>query len=371
MKNILVTGANGFIGKNLIEHLNRLENINIFKYDINNTEDELEEFVLKADFIFHLAGVNRPKDESEFKKGNIDLTKKIIDFIVKANKNTPILLSSSTQAKLDNPYGISKNCAEKEIFDYIKSTNSKSYVYRLPNVFGKWSKPNYNSVVTTFCYNIANDLPIQINDPNTNLTLVYIDDVCEEFLNAFNGKSNTQDDGFSYVNNTYIISLKNLADKLYIFKEIRKNLVMPGFSDEFTKKLYSTWLSYLDISNLSYELEMKRDNRGWLSEFIKSKEFGQVFVSSTKQGVTRGNHWHHTKVEKFLVISGDAVIKFRNINTDEKLEYRVSGCNLEVVDIPVGYTHSVTNIGDNELITLFWANEIFDFNKSDTYYLEV
>ena len=256
------------------------------------------------------------------------------------------------------------------IFKYGEENGVKVLVYRLPNLFGKWSRPNYNSVVATFCYNIARDLEIQIHDPNTELTLCYIDDVVNEFISALEGKE-TRDGMFCKVPKTYKIKLGELAEKLYSFRRSRDTLVMPSLEDEFDRALYGTYLSYLPEDQFSYKLEKKEDNRGWLAEFIKSQSMGQIFISRTKPGITRGNHWHHTKAEKFLVIQGEAIIRFRKIDSNEIIEYRVSGEVPEVVDIPTGYTHSIENVGKEDVITIFWASEIFDPQKPDTYYLEV
>lgn len=370
IKTILITGVNGFVGKNLLANLNNVDNVEILKYGTENTFDQLEEFALKADFIFHLAGVNRPQEVNEFAIGNKELTEKLIHILSGNGKSTSILMPSSIQASLDNPYGISKKGAEDAVFKYGKEKKAAVYIYRLPNLFGKWCKPNYNSAVATFCHNIARDLEIQVNDPNTELTLCYIDDVLAEFLRVLEGKG-TKEGAFYRVPETHKIKLGELTDKLYSFRENRETLVMPSLESEFDKNLYGTYLSYLEEDNFSYKLKKNVDNRGWLAEFIKSESMVQIFISKTKPGITRGNHWHHTKVEKFLVIHGNAVIKFRKIDTDEVLEYVVNEESLEVVDIPVGYTHSITNIGKDELITLFWASEMLNPDKKDTYYVEV
>lgn len=368
MKTVLITGAKGFIGRNLVTHLETMENISLLKYDLENTLQELEHFIEKADFVFHLAGINRPPDISEFDSGNRGFTELLFNILKKRGGKAPVLISSSSQAALDNPYGVSKKGAEQIALDYAGKTGVPVYIYRLPNVFGKWCRPNYNSVIATFCYNIANGYPIQINDPATELTLVYIDDLVNEFVNALKGSAT---EGYCYVEKTYKATLKQLADMIYSFAESRKTLVVPDFADEFARILYATYLSYLPDNGFGYKLEMKCDNRGWLAEFIKSSSFGQIFISRTKPGITRGNHWHHTKVEKFLVIDGEAVIKFRQIETENEIEYKVSGRELKVVDIPVGYTHAISNIGKTDVITLFWANEIFNSEKPDTYFLEV
>jgi len=369
MRKVLVTGAEGFIGKNLRAHLQEIEDLEIFIYDIDNTEEQLIKYAKEADFIFHLAGVNRPKTTSEFDQGNHGLTAKLLAILKENKKRTPFLITSSTQALEDNPYGISKRKAEEEVFAYGKEAGASVYIYRLPNVFGKWSRPNYNSVVATFCYNIVRDLPITIHDPHTQLTLAYIDDVCREFISVLEGK--VQKNGICQIPVTYQITLQELADTLYDLSANRHSLVMPSLKDPLMRALYATYLSFLPDSGFGYELDQKRDERGWLAEFIKSEDFGQIFISKTKPGITRGNHWHHTKVEKFLVIQGEAIVSFRKVNGEKRIEYKVCGEEPKVLDIPAGYTHAITNIGDTDLITLFWASEIFDLNLPDTYYLEV
>jgi UDP-2-acetamido-2,6-beta-L-arabino-hexul-4-ose reductase len=371
MKTVLMTGAEGFIGRNMKTRLGQRKDIRLLCIDIENTKAELKSAAAAADFIIHLAGVNRPKELSEFASGNKGLTEELVEFLVSQGKNTPILISSSVQAALDNPYGKSKLGAEEAIRGYGQTTGAGIYVFRLPNVFGKWCRPNYNSVIATWCYNTTHGLPIQINDPDAELHLVYIDDVSETFIAALDGTLKADDDGFYRVRRTYKKTLVQIATVLESFTASRRTLVMPSLDDSFTRALYATWLSFLPEAEFDYSLKMKWDDRGWLAEFIKSPSFGQVFVSKTKSGITRGNHWHHTKVEKFLVIEGQALIRFRKIYDDKVLEYQVSGEDLRVVDIPVGYTHSIKNIGTTELITLFWADEIFNESAPDTYYLEV
>lgn len=371
MKTVLVTGAGGFIGRNLCTRLERRKDVRLICIDINNTIEELTAAVMKADFIFHLAGVNRPKDISEFERGNKGLTQELIRLLLLSDKKVPILISSSIQAALDNPYGKSKLGAEEAIREYAKASRVSVFIFRLPNVFGKWCRPNYNSVIATWCYNTTHGLPIQISDPSTELHLVYIDDLTEDFLAALDGTKYPDEDGFCYVSRTFKVTLGKIAAMLESFVDSRKTLVMPSLDDDFTRVLYATWLSYMPEDEFGYSLSMKRDERGWLAEFIKSQSFGQVFVSKTKPGITRGNHWHHTKVEKFLVVEGQALIRFRKIDDEKVLEYPVSGDELQVIDIPVGFTHSITNIGSSELLTLFWADEIFNPTAPDTYYLEV
>ncbi|MFA6308332.1 MAG: capsular polysaccharide biosynthesis protein CapF [Clostridia bacterium] len=367
---ILVTGAKGFVGKNLINELRNRKYTDIFEYDLDTKKELLEIYCKEADFVFHLAGVNRPKEQTEFMEGNFGFTSTLLETLKKYNNTCPIMLSSSTQAVFDNPYGLSKKAGEDLLFQYAKETDAKVLIYRFQNIFGKWCKPNYNSAVATFCNNIANDLPIQVNDRNASINLVYIDDVVEELLNALNGKANKIGDFYSAPIG-YSIKLGEIVDLIYSFKNSRKDLLIPDLSDEFTKKLYSTYLSYLPKNQFNYPLKTNKDDRGSFTEFIKTPDRGQVSVNVSKPGVTKGNHWHNTKCEKFLVVSGKGVIRFRRVGSDEILEYNVDGDNLEILDIPVGYTHNITNVGDTDMITIMWANEQYNPDKPDTYQLEV
>jgi len=367
---ILVTGAKGFIGRNLIVELKNRKYKDVFEYDKETDPSLLDEYCKEANFVFHLAGVNRPKEESEFMEGNFGFTYTLINTLRKYKNNCPIMLSSSIQAKLNNPYGKSKKAGEDLLFDYGKETGAKVLVYRFPNVFGKWCRPNYNSAVATFCYNIARDLPITVNDPSVVMNLVYIDDVVNELINALEGNEN-RNGKFCEVPVVYTITLGEIVELIYSFKKSREERFIPNMSDPFTKKLYSTYLSYLPKEQFSYELKMNVDSRGSFTEFIKTLDRGQVSVNISKPGITKGNHWHHTKNEKFLVVSGKGVIRLRRIDSDEVIEYFVSGDKMEVVDIPTGYTHNIQNIGDTDLVTIMWANEPFDPEKPDTYYLEV
>lgn len=367
---ILVTGSKGFVGKNLVAELKNRGCKEIYEFDIDTDKSLLEKYTKDCEFVFHLAGVNRPQNEEEFMQGNFGFTNELLALLKKHNNKSPILITSSIQAKLDNPYGKSKKAGEDLVFNFGKENGNKTLVYRLPNLFGKWCRPNYNSVIATFCHNIANDLPIKVNDPNVELTLAYIDDVVEEFINALNFKENRKGE-FCEVPKTYTVSLGKIADLIYSFKKSREELSIPNMNDEFTKKLYSTYLSYLPKDKFSYELKMNVDNRGSFTEFIKTIDRGQVSVNISKPGITKGNHWHHTKNEKFLVVSGKGVIRFRKIDSEEIIEYFVSGEKLEVVDIPPGYTHNIENLGDTDMVTIMWANEPFDPEKPDTYYLEV
>ena len=367
---ILVTGAKGFIGKNLIAELRNRKYTEIFEYDRDTDSSLLDEYCKEADFVFHLAGVNRPKEQSEFMEGNFGFTSDLLDSLKKNNNNCSVMISSSIQAELNNPYGESKKAGEDLLFDYGVETGAKVLVYRFPNVFGKWCSPNYNSAVATFCYNIANDLPIQVNDPSVVMNLVYIDDVVNELINAIESKENKVGE-FCEVSLVHTISLGEIVDLIYSFKKSREDRSIPNVADAFTKKLYSTYLSYLPENQFSYDLKMNVDQRGSFTEFIKTPDRGQVSVNISKPGIIKGNHWHHTKNEKFLVVSGKGVIRFRKIDSEEVIEYFVSGDKMEVVDIPTGYTHNIENLGDTDMVTIMWANEQFDSENPDTYYLEV
>lgn len=367
--NILVTGAKGFIGKNLIVELKNQGFHQIFEYTRDSDPILLEKYAKECDFVLHLAGVNRPQNEYDFMEGNYNFTSYLLSLLKKHEKKVPIIATSSIQAEMDNPYGKSKKAMEESLFQY-KHEGAPVYIYRLPNIFGKWSKPNYNSVVATFCYNIARDLEIEVHNPNSELMLCYIDDVLEEFLRALNGKPTVQG-AYCTVPITHTIRLGDLVDLITSFKNSRKNLSIMNMDDPLTKKLYSTYLSYLPVDQFLYDLKMNLDNRGSFTEFIRTPNRGQVSVNVSKPGITKGNHWHHTKNEKFLVVSGEGLIRFRNIDADDIIEYRVSGEKLQVVDIPTGYTHSIVNVGETDLVTVMWVNECFDPVKPDTYYLEV
>ncbi len=372
MKKVVVTGANGFVGKNLLVHLNRMDTIQVHTILRETKVNEYPEILKDADTIFHLAGVNRPENTADFAKGNKDLTAALLDAINKTQPANPpkFIMSSSTQAEKDNPYGVSKLQAEKLVTEAANSGKISGVIYRLPGVFGKWSKPNYNSVISTFCHNIANDLPIEVRDPNYSFPIVYVDDVVLEFLSWLDQENHS---GLlqGKVRTQFEVSLGFLERTISSFPESRKTLHAPRVQDTLTKYLYSTYLSYLPRDKFSYPMDLHVDNRGDLFEWIKSEDFGQIFVSTTKPGVTRGNHFHHTKTEKFLVIRGEAIIKFRKIDENEVIEYPVNGKTPTVVDIPVGYTHNITNTGNEDLITLFWANEIFNPERTDTHFLEV
>ncbi len=367
MKTVLITGANGFVGRNLTVSLAQRKDIKTTCFDTDNNPATLPSLILEADFIFHLAGVNRPQNVEEFVTGNTGLTQNLISILKEHGKKTPLLISSSTQAAQDNPYGVSKRAAEESVFTYGRQTGAPVYVYRLPNVFGKWCRPNYNSAVATFCNNIAHELPIQINDPNVVMNLVYIDDVVSSFIAAMDSSVATKD-YFCQVQPVHSLSLGEIAALISSFRESREDRNIPNMSDPFTKKLYSTYLSYLPVDQFNYPLKMNVDERGSFTEFIKTIDRGQVSVNISKPGITKGNHWHHSKNEKFLVVSGHGVIRFRKVKDDEIIEYRVSGEKLEVVDIPTGYTHNLTNTGDTDMVTVMWCNEMFDPEKPDTFF---
>ncbi|MCX8129602.1 MAG: NAD-dependent epimerase/dehydratase family protein [Clostridia bacterium] len=371
MKNVLVTGASGFIGKNLTTALKQMDGIALMQHDISDSTEVLEEYIKQADFVFHLAGVHRPPDEREFQTGNTGFTEQLLDIMDRCNYKETIVYSSSIQAVLNNPYGRSKKAAEEAITAWAEKNGSKAYIYRLTNVFGKWARPDYNSVVATFCHNIACNLPIKISNPEQEIKFVYIDDVVEEFINALKGTPNMAQDGFCHIPRVFKISLAQLAETIRSFKKSRETVVLPDFSSDLIRFLYATYTSYLDADNLEYAVEIKEDNRGWLAELLKSKSFGQIFISRTKPGIKRGNHWHHTKAEKFVVLEGKAVIKLMNLNGGDVIEIPVEGDNLKIVDIPAGYAHSIENTGHSDLVTLFYANEIFDKQKPDTYFAEV
>lgn len=386
---ILITGAKGFVGKNLVENLKNIRDgkdrvhklpsdLEILEYDIDNTEIELEEYCKKADFVFNLAGVNRPKDNSEFMKGNFGFGEKLLNLLKKYKNNCPVMLSSSVQATLEgryagSKYGKSKLAGEELFKNYGKETGARVLIYHFPNLFGKWCRPNYNSAVATFCNNIANNLPIQVNDRNTELDLVYIDDLVEELLRAVNGNETKDEKGYCYVPEVHHVTLGEIVDLLYEFKESRKNLFIPDMTEgSFSKKLYSTYLSYLDPKDFSYSLKMNEDNRGSFTEIVKSIDRGQVSINISKLGITKGQHWHNTKNEKFLVVAGEGIIQLRKIGTDEIVEYKVSGKEMTVVDMIPGYTHNIINTSETEnLVTVMWCNECFNPEKPDTYFEEV
>lgn len=367
---ILVTGSNGFIGKNLIAELKNQGYHDITCFDREHSVEYLENVSKSVDFVFHLAGVNRPKENTEFMDGNYGLTEALVTSLRRHHNTCPILMTSSIQADLNNPYGESKRAGEDVLLKYEQETEASTFIYRLPNVFGKWCRPNYNSVVATFCHLIAQGQPITINDPAVALNLVYIDDVIHEFIHALEGKANRRG-VYCEINSSYQKTVGSVADLIYSFRNIREERAIPDMSDDFVKKLYSTYLSYLPKDQFGYDLKMNIDGRGSFTEFIRTPDRGQVSINISKPGIIKGNHWHHTKNEKFLVVSGQGVIRFRNIHSNEIIEYFVSGAQLTVIDIPVGYTHNIENLGSTDMVTVMWVNESFDPNAPDTYYVEV
>ncbi|WP_291587868.1 capsular polysaccharide biosynthesis protein CapF [Bacteroides sp.] len=380
--NILVTGAKGFVGRNLVSQLRNIQsgktkncaissNIQVFEYDVDSTPCELDVYCQKADFVFNLAGVNRPKDQSEFMIGNFGFASTLLDTLKKYHNICPVMISSSTQAALDNPYGESKRAGENLLFEYARETGARVLVYRFPNVFGKWCRPNYNSAVATFCNNIANGLPIQVNDPSVIMNLVYVDDVVDELIAALNGNEHREGD-YCAVSIVHTITLGGIVDLLYSFREMSSTLQVPDLSDLFIKKLYSTYLSYLPADKFSYPLKMNVDSRGSFTEIIRTPDRGQFSVNISKPGITKGQHWHHTKNEKFIVVSGHGLIQLRKIGTDEVLNYEVSGDRIEVVEMIPGYTHNIINLSETEdLVTFMWCNECFDPSRPDTFFEKV
>jgi len=365
---ILITGADGFIAKNLIVHLKREEKFKLYTFTKDESYSLLEAYLKEVDFIFHLAGVNRPQNIEEFYEGNSNLTKFIIKTLQKNSKKIPIVFSSSTQAVLDNDYGKSKKEAEELLLQYEKESQAKVLIYRLPNVFGKWSKPNYNSVIATWCHNITRDLDIVVNDEKVVLQLVYVDDVVNSFIKQLSCNS---DKVYVEVTPIYQKTLGEIKELLYAFKANRETLLIPEVASGFKRALYATYLSFLPKENFSYELSGHKDSRGTFYEIIKTPDSGQFSLSTTAPGVVRGGHYHHTKNEKFLVVKGKAIIEFRHIITNEKIAYEVSDEKMQVVEMIPGYTHNIKNIGDEEMILFLWANENFDPQNPDTYYEEV
>lgn len=396
---ILITGAKGFVGRNLVENLknikegkNRTRDLKIdeiFQCDIDTDPNLLDGFCKETDFVFNLAGVNRPKDQSEFMKGNFGFASTLLETLKKYKNNCPVMLSSSIQATLigrygESDYGKSKLAGEELFFDYSKETGAKVLIYRFPNLFGKWCRPNYNSAVATFCNNIANDLPIQVNDRNTKLKLLYIDDLVEEMLDALEGKEhhcefdglNTvekEDGRYCFVPTTHQVTLGEIVDLLYSFNDQPKTLIVSEIpNNSFAKKLYSTYLSYLPKEKVAFPLKMNVDGRGSFTELLKSEKCGQVSINISKPGITKGQHWHNTKWEFFIVVAGHGLIQERKIGTDEVIEFEVSGDKIEAIHMLPGYTHNIINLSETEnLVTVMWANESFDPNKPDTFFEEV
>ena len=377
---ILVTGAKGFVGRNLVAQLKNIQEGKakcygdltisaIYEYDIDSTLGELDVYCRDCDFVFNLAGVNRPQTQEEFMKGNFGFASTLLDNLKKYRNTCPVMISSSIQAALDNPYGESKRAGEQLMFQYAKETGANVLVYRFPNVFGKWCRPNYNSAVATFCNNIANDLPIQVNDPNVVMNLVYIDDVVDELIAALNGNEHCEGD-YCIVPVVHTITLGEIVDLLYKFKNQPNTQLIPEIPfNSFAKKLYSTYLSYLPKEKVSFPLKMNVDARGSFTELLRSEKCGQVSINISKPGITKGQHWHHTKWEFFIVVAGHGLIQERKIGSDEVIEFEVSGDKIEAIHMLPGYTHNIINLSDTEdLVTVMWANESFDPNKPDTYF---
>ena len=380
---ILVTGAHGFVGKNLCATLYNIAAgkdrsygmdtaIEVYEYDVDTDAALLDSYCRDCDFVFHLAGVNRPQDPAEFMTGNFGFTSTLLDALRRHKNTCPVMISSSIQAALDNPYGLSKRAGEELLFAYGAEAGADVLVYRLPNVFGKWCRPNYNSAVATFCHNVANDLPIQVNDRATQLTLVYIDDVVDELMRALMGKA-TRDGVYCRVSVEHKVTLGEIVDLIYAFHEQPSTLMMPEIpAGSFAKKLYSTYLSYLPAEKAVFDLKMNVDDRGSFTELLKTASCGQVSVNISKPGITKGQHWHHTKWEFFMVVSGVGRIEQRKIGSDEVLTFDVSGERIQAIHMLPGYTHNIINLSDTQdLVTVMWANELFDPNKPDTFFEKV
>lgn len=369
---VLITGANGFIGKNLIAELRYHKNTELYEYDQDTPPKLLDQYCQDCDFVYNLAGINRPEHTEEFMAGNCGFVSRLLASLKACGNPCPVMLSSSVQAELPNPYGQSKRAGEEALKQYASETGAKVYIYRFPNLFGKWCRPDYNSVVATFCHNIARGLPINIHDPSAILDLVYIDDAVHSLIGLLSGKADWNKDGFCEVAEHHHISVGELADLIASFQRSRKDRGVPDLSEGgLTKKLYSTYLSYLPPDGFSYPLKMNMDHKGSFTEIIRTEDRGQFSVNISRPGSEKGNHWHCTKNEKFVVVSGKALIQLRQVGSNEVISYRVSGQRLEVIDIPVGYTHNIINVGETDLVTFMWSNERFDPERPDTYYLQV
>lgn len=361
---IVVTGANGFIGKNLCVMLNEHGHNDILKVDRETSQEQLATILSTADFVYHLAGINRPKDDREFQQGNTDLTNFIIDKLKQCSRPVPLVLSSSIQAECNNAYGRSKRSAEQAVEQYGLDTGSPYFIYRFSNVFGKWCQPNYNSFVATFCYNIINGIDITINDPSARVNLIYIDDVCRSLITLLNG---SQVDGFKGVSPEYPVTVGEVAALLNVFKASRDNLVTDNVGCGLTRALYSTYLSYMSPEQFSYTIPSYNDERGVFSEMLKTKDSGQFSFFTAHPGVTRGGHYHHSKNEKFLVVKGKALFRFVNIITGERYELHTDSGSPRIVETVPGWSHDITNTGDEDMIVMLWANEVFDRSAPDTF----
>ncbi len=372
MTRVLVTGADGFLGRNLLARLSALDGLELTGVDVQTPEAKLDGALKRCDIVFHFAGVNRSTDSDDFRKINRDFTQQLCGKLLDWGRSPRIIFSSSIQAALNNPYGISKREAEGVLLQYAAQAGAVVRIYRLKNLFGKWARPEHNSVVATFCYNTAHDLPIWVSDPRTEVALLYVDDVVDGFLTEIGSKAPAVT-GLVDTDRlpTHSLSLGELAGAIQSFREMRENLLLPNFAMPFQRELYATYLSYVPETARETRLSAKRDTRGSLAEFLKSKEAGQIFLSRTLPGIVRGNHYHHTKTEKFFVVEGNGLLRMRQIQSREVVEYRLCGRDYQVVDIPPGYTHSIQNVGAGEMVTLFWASEIFNPDRPDTYYLPV
>jgi len=392
---VLITGAKGFVGRNLVAALKEIQNahdrrpdhaiedLTLYEYDLNNTAEDLDAFCADCDFVFHLAGVNRPENPADFMAGNFGFASELLNALKRHNNACTVMLSSSVQARLTGRYmgsiyGESKKAGEDLFFRYAEETGAQVLVYRFPNVFGKWCRPNYNSAIATFCYNTAHELPITVNDPSVEMDVVYIDDVVEELIQALQDNANREEDGFCTVPVHYETTLGVIADTIRSFSMLREELGVPGLGDPLTKKLYSTYLSYLPTERFIYDLRMNCDQRGSFTEIIRTADRGQFSVNISKPGVTKGNHWHHTKNEKFVVVKGEGLIQLRRIGKQEDgndypvVEFRVSGEKIQVVEMIPGYTHNIINLSETEdLVTFMWANESFDSTRPDTFFEQV
>lgn len=365
MKNVLITGANGFVGKNLRATFIERTDINVLSIGRDSSVDELQQAIKQADFIFHLAGVNRPVNQEEFAEGNTNFTQTLCELVAAEGKKTPIVYTSSIQAERDNPYGVSKRGAEEQLLALQSTTQTPVYIFRLPNIFGKWCKPNYNSAVATFCYNTINELPLTINDPNAQVTLVYIDDLINYFVQLMDGVIKA--DTYPQVEPTYTASVGELSAQIQAFRDCRTSLISERVGEGLVRALYSTYVSYLTPEQFSYSVPKYGDPRGVFVEMLKTKDSGQFSFFTAHPGITRGGHYHHSKTEKFLVIKGEASFRFRHILTDETFEKKTSGDNPVIVETVPGWSHDITNIGTDEMIVMLWANEIFDRSRPDTY----
>jgi UDP-2-acetamido-2,6-beta-L-arabino-hexul-4-ose reductase len=365
--NVLVTGAAGFLGKNLVAALRHRKDVQAVELDVGASADALDAALGAADVVFHLAGVNRPENVADFATGNAGLTETVCAVLERKGRRPKVVLSSSIQAERENPYGASKRAAEEALERFSVRTGAEGVVHRLKNLFGKWCRPNYNSVTATFCHNVAHDLPIQISDPAAVVDLTYVDDVVAAFLAELDAPPRP---GFRFADPvaSYRVTLGELADTIRGFRAHRTTLRLPDFSSPFVRALYATYLSHVEPGAHGYQLDIKTDARGSLAEFVKSPHFGQIFVSRTKPGITRGNHYHHTKTEKFMVVEGEGLIRLRQIHGPEVVEFRARGEDYRVVDIPPGYTHSIENVGTGDMVTLFWSSEVFDPAKPDTFF---